>query len=234
MLSSIQNKGGLGTLLRLIIEERKASPHYIPQGTEPATPMREAIATPLEAPKLAESRGSLRRIAIRPEDKLIPESSQGVSVLGSARMGSIGGTNKIGQILSPRVLTEAELKPITLAKSRPSLQDYLNQGKTKAQWIAETGQLGTYKEPNSVQTTPVNTSTEVEKSAPIQIQQRGSVLGTKVYPTAPPLSSGQYGITPQNQQLFSDIDKTFQRIQQIIRELNAQNAKERETFRWFR
>lgn len=132
----------IGSLLRKIQEQRAVAPHATKAETDVASPMREAVQTPLDSPLKAESPGSSRTIGIRPESAPeIQEGTDGARVVtpGRSMIGAIGGVpgglvvgpqQRLAQTLSmtatPSASTNATpsatQSPVPAAPATPSAQ----------------------------------------------------------------------------------------------------------------
>lgn len=69
MIYPTDSGGNIGTLLRLIREERGQMPHVVPPQAAPGTPLREMVTGPL---RQVEAPESARVVSIRPELTLAP------------------------------------------------------------------------------------------------------------------------------------------------------------------
>jgi len=128
----------IGTLLRLLEESASEKPTETMAADQPSSPMRETVEAPLETPIAPESPGSERNISLKPEGSTAPgaETPPGAIMPSSSKIGPIGGIPGGVETATP-VPMEGE------PQLQPTMEDYLNRGKTAAQWYAETGRQGT-------------------------------------------------------------------------------------------
>ncbi len=149
----------VGALLRLIAQEKSKAPHLQTPQAASGTPIRAAAGSPLESPILPESPGSERTVGVKPE--LLPGVSEaGIAAdtaPGRTNIGAIGGPEGgipgVGSVPAPPVAPPQE------PKRQPTLAEYRAQGKTVAQWYAETGQQSTLDALGADPRTDVNMET---------------------------------------------------------------------------
>jgi len=134
----------VGALLRLIEQEKSKAPHLQTPQAAPSSPARDVAQAPLETPILPESPGSERTVGVKPES--LPALSEagisGDTVPGRSIVGAIGG---VGEGTLPGVTPSFGTEPQTpqTPKVQPTLGEYRGQGKTAAEWYAETGKQST-------------------------------------------------------------------------------------------
>lgn len=117
---------GIGALLRMIEDEQAQSPAQVAPGSDPADAVRGTVTTPLETPVKVESPGSSTTTS-SPAEVVNPNQMQVTP--GTSKVGGIGGLPEGMPVAAEQVPT-----------AQPTLQEYLDRGKTAAQWYAETGQ----------------------------------------------------------------------------------------------
>ncbi len=94
-----QPSGGIGALLRKIELERKTSPATLSPGAGAGSPIRRAMATPLESPIAPESPGTSRVISVQPGTTPSTPGKVGTTAMAprGMTMGQIGG----GGVVAP-------------------------------------------------------------------------------------------------------------------------------------
>lgn len=168
----------IGTLLRQIVEDKSKAPHTQVPTADPSTPQRNVVQAPLEEAIAPESPGTERVINLPPESAVTPSADAAAPVTpGTSKIGPIGGpgvdpnafgnlpaiggpSDRLGEAGNVVAANAPPPPPAPISTRsalaapapQPTLQDYLNKGKTAAQWYAETGRQSTLdaidKDPN--------------------------------------------------------------------------------------
>ena len=133
----------VGALLRLIEQEKSKAPHLQTPQAAPSAPAREMAQAPLESPILPESPGSERTVGVKAET--LPATTEaglpGTAVPGRSVIGERGGPLDLAG-MAPGA-TPGDMGSMGLQTPKPTLGDYRGQGKTAAEWYAETGRQST-------------------------------------------------------------------------------------------
>lgn len=128
-------------------------------------------------------------------------------------------------------------------QSQPTLQEYLDRGKTRAQWYGETGQQGTLDKlggPDNLRPLPPKTNAVTPTSAlsqsltpsgiarPTQAAQ-GQVLGASVEPGSEAYNQAYANLSPEAQQIIKQSNQTIGDVGGIKDDLSRQRDELQKT-----